>query len=347
MKEILPVIMTTAFERIAVIDDYISFIWTARYYAPGDFELVLPADPKYMEIIKADYYVVRDDDENTGIIETVKLQRDDDGRNILIITGRFLSSILERRIIATQTSVDGTIGDCVAQLLEDNIISPALTDREIANFILGETEVGGTMNAQYTGKNLLETVSDICETYGLGMRVTLDSVNRFVFDLYKGTDRTYDQTANPWVVFSDKYDNLLSSEYEENYRTLRTAVLVAGEGEGLDRRTAWLSRGETGLERRETYKDQRQLRSNGGEISADEYTAMLEEAGKESLTDYTTAFSGTVFFDNIVYKQDVFLGDLCVVENSAWGIFINSRLVEVIESISETGEHSIIPTFGI
>ena len=74
---------------------------------------------------------------------------------------------------------------------------------------------------------------------------------------------------------------------------------------------------------------------------------MLEEAGKESLTDYTTAFSGTVFFDNIQYKTDVFLGDLCVVENSAWGIYINSRLVEVIESVSETGEHSIVPTFGI
>ena len=74
---------------------------------------------------------------------------------------------------------------------------------------------------------------------------------------------------------------------------------------------------------------------------------MLEEAGREALKPWTTAFSGTVYFDNVKYKQDVFLGDLCVIENSVWGIYINARLVEVIESVSETGEYSIIPAFGI
>ena len=347
MKQILPIIMDTSFERLAVIDDYISFIWTTRYYTPGDFELCLAADPKYMSLIRADYYITRDDDENVGIIEDIKIQRTEDAQDLLIVTGRFLSSILERRIIATQTTLTGKVSDCISQLITDNIIAPEIIDREIPSFVLGTYSATDTMDAQYTGKNLMATVTDICQTYGLGYKVTLDSYNRFVFTLYKGTDRTYDQNVNPWVIFSDKYDNLLSSEYEENYRTLKTAVLVAGEGEGLDRRTLWVSTGESGLDRREVYKDQRQLRSNNGEISSSDYEDMLEEAGKEDLTDYTTAFSGTVYFDNIQYKTDVNIGDLCVIENSAWGIYINSRLVEVIESISETGEFSIIPTFGI
>ena len=347
MKEILPVIMDDNFTRLAVIDDYISFIWTARYYEPGDFELVLPADPKYMGIISQDYYVARDDDEDVGIIETIRIERDEDLRQILIVSGRFLSSILGRRIIATQTCLYGKISDCVAQLINDNIISPVIADREIQDFVLGSMSVTGTMQAQYTGKNLLDTISDICVNYGLGMKVTLDSYNRFVFDLYKGTDRTYYQSVNPWVVFSDKYDNLLSSVYEENYRTMVDAVLVAGEGEGVDRRTLWVSRGLTGLDRHEAYKDQRQIRSNNGDISDNDYDDMLQEAGEEALTEYTTAFTGTVYFDNIQYKTDVNLGDLCVIENSVWGIYINARLVEVIESVSETGEHTILPTFGI
>ena len=346
MKDILPVIMNASFTRLAVIDDYVSFIWTPRYYSPGDFELVLPAG-KYMSVIAADYYVAREDDENVGIIEDIQLQRDEDGRNIMIVSGRFLLSILERRIIATQTSLAGNVGDCVSQLLSDNVITPYILDREIPNFVLGTFSVSGTMQAQYTGKNLLETTEEICDSYGLGQKVTLDSSNRFVYTMYEGTDRTYDQNVNPWVVFSDKYDNLLSSHYEENYRDHKTAVLVAGEGEGLDRRTLWLTEGETGLDRREIYKDQRQIRSNGGEISDADYDDMLEEAGREALKPWTTAFSGTVYFDNVKYKQDVFLGDLCVIENSVWGIYINARLVEVIESVSETGEYSIIPTFGI
>ena len=339
--------MSNQFERLAVIDDYISFIWTSRYYAVGDFELCLDVNNDNINLIKKDYFVVRDDDENVGIIEEIKIERNDDGQEILIVSGRFLAGILERRIIATQTTVTGKVSACITKLIQDNVTAPAISARKINNFIIGSFTVNTTMEAQYTGKNLLETISNICETYSLGFKITLNSNNQFVFQLYQGVDRTYDQNVNPWVIFSDQYDNLLSSEYEENYRTLSTAALVAGEGEGLDRKTVWVSDGSTGIDRREVYVDQRNVRSNDGDISASEYTKLLQEAGKEALTKYTTAFTGTVYFDNVVYKQDINLGDLCVIENSKWGIYLNSRLVEVIESVSETGEYSIVPTFGV
>jgi len=341
------VIMSNQFERLAVIDDYISFIWTSRYYAVGDFELCLDVNNDNINLIKKDYFVVRDDDENVGIIEEIKIERNDDGQEILIVSGRFLAGILERRIIATQTTVTGKVSACITKLIQDNVTAPAISARKINNFIIGSFTVNTTMEAQYTGKNLLETISNICETYSLGFKIILNSNNQFVFQLYQGVDRTYDQNVNPWVIFSDQYDNLLSSEYEENYRTLSTAALVAGEGEGLDRKTVWVSDGSTGIDRREVYVDQRNVRSNDGDISASEYTKLLQEAGKEALTKYTTAFTGTVYFDNVVYKQDINLGDLCVIENSKWGIYLNSRLVEVIESVSETGEYSIVPTFGV
>ena len=71
----------------------------------------------------------------------------------------------------------------------------------------------------------------------------------------------------------------------------------------------------------------------------------LEEASK--ITSFTAAFTGVVDFRNIEYKKDVFIGDICVIENTKWGIYINSRLVEVIESIDESGQYTITPTFGI
>lgn len=347
LKEMLPVIMSDQFERLAVIDDYISFIWTSRYYDVGDFELCLDVNDTNIQLIKKDYFVVRDDDENVGIIENIKIQRNDDGQEILIVSGRFLAGILERRIIATQTTVSGKVGACIVQLIQDNVTNPSISARKIDNFVISASYRDITMQAQYTGDNLLETIADICETYKLGFKITLNSNNQFVFRLYEGINRTYDQNTNPWVIFSDKYDNLLSSEYEENYRTLSTAALVAGEGEGLDRKTVWVTDGSTGLNRREVYVDQRNVRSNNGEISDAEYIKLLQEAGHEALTKYTTAFTGTVYFDNVVYKQDVNLGDLCVIENAKWGIYLNSRLVEVIESVSETGEYSIVPTFGV
>ena len=347
MNKMLPVVMNTSFQKLAIIDDYISFIWTTRFYSCGDFELCVNSSQRNISLFKKDYYIVRDDDDHIGIIEDITLDRDEDGQEMMIITGRFLSSILSRRIIAVQTTVDGTISECVNQLITENIVNPSIAARKISNFIVGDHAITEEMSAQYTGKNLLETIEDICKTYSIGFNVLLNSSNQFVFNLLEGVDHTYDQTDLTYVVFSDRYDNLLESKYEEDYTNIVTAALVAGEGEGLDRKTLWTSNGKTGLNRHEVYVDQRNLQSNDGEISSSDYNKLLRQIGLEHITQYTAAFTGTVLFDNVKYRQDVNIGDLVVIENSRWGIYMNTRLVEVIESVSEAGDYSIVPTFGV
>lgn len=348
MNMLLPVVMNSSFERLAVIDDYTSFIWTTRYYTCGDFELCVDVNAKNIGLFQKDYFIVRDDDEHVGIIEDIKIQRNEDGQETLIVSGRFMSSIIGRRIISQQTILNGTLSSCINTLLTNEIINPSISARQISNFTLGTYSISQTMQAQYTGKNLLDTISAICEAYGVGFKVTLNSSNQFVFALFQGTDRSYNQSVNPYVVFSDTYDNLLSSEYEENYQGIATNVLVAGEGEGLDRKTLWVTVDDpSGLNRYEVWKDARNVRSNDGEITDSAYNAMLREDGLESITEFTKAFTGTVYFGNIVWKTDVNIGDICTIENSRWGISINSRLVEVIESVNEAGEYSIIPTFGL
>lgn len=337
--------MNTNFERLAVIDDYSSIIWTKRYYTTGDFELCVPVDQINTSLFQKHYYVVRDDDDEIGIIEDIKIQKNADGEQLMLVTGRFLSSILGRRIIAVQTTVNGTIDNCINTLINQNVINPSDTTRKINNFVLGSYSFDTQLEAQFTGDNLLKVIEDLCETYGLGFKVTLNSSNQFVFALYEGVDHTYDQSVNPWIVFSDQYDNLVSSEYEENYKDMVTAVLVAGEGEGLDRRTQWITDGATGIDRFEFYKDQRDLQSNDGEISDAEYEALLQEAGKQLLTTYTQGFNGEAYYD-FDLNGNIGLGDLVVIENTKWNVHVNSRIVEIIESVSESGEHKYIPTFG-
>ena len=466
MKEILPIVMNSQFERLAVIDEYTSLIWTTRFYTCGDFELCVDVDEKTTGLFRKGYYIMREDDENVGVVEKVQIQKNEDDQEILIVTGRFLPSIIGRRIISKQTVVSGAVSDCVNALLTNEIINPTITARQIPNFTLGSYSIAQTMQAQYTGANLLDKISEICQTYGLGFKVILNDQNQFVFSLIEGVDHSYGQSENPYVIFSDEYDNLLSSQYVEDYSDIATDVLVAGEGEGLDRKTLWVTAGtnlmpnnpaywesgglnggqnvdnatalqtrirlitgipvqpntsyiitktagyaigihqmtaeggtflhdslwqtgttysfttepnctfiricfrtdpsgdispsvigssavitmtenDTGLNRYEVYKDQRNLRTNGGEITEAEYEAQMRESGLESITKITSAFTGTVYFGNIQWKEDVNIGDICVIENKRWGIYTNSRLVEVIESVAETGEYSIVPSFGI
>lgn len=343
----IPVIMNTRFERLGVIDDYVSFIWTTRYYTTGDFELCVDVSNDKTQYLVKDYYILREDDDNVGIINKINKAKNEDGKEMLIVSGRFLSSILARRIIAQQTQLNTTVSSGVYTLVINEAIAPVDENRRIPNLLYGHFEKTDRLVAQYTGDNLLDTIEKICETYGIGHKTTLTEQNEFKFQLYEGVDRSYNQTTNPYVVFSDEYDNLISSEYSENYGEMVTNVLVAGEGEGLDRKTLWVGSDETGLNRHEKYVDQRQLSTNDGEVSDDEYNEQMKEAGLENITSFTNTFSGEVYFDNIEYKKNVYVGDICVIENTNWGIYMNTRLVEVIESVDETGQYTIVPTFGI
>ena len=348
----IPIICNTAFEKLAILDDFVSFIWSSRYNSVGDFELVLNMNDVALNYIKKGYYLLREDDEHVGIVENIKIDVNADGDEQMIVSGRFIESILARRIVAEQTQFnEQKVSDVIYGLIDDAIVNPDDDTRKIAQFINGTYEVAATITCQFTGKNLLDVIQNLCEEYHLGFKITISDTlipKAFNFNLYQGTDRTYNQSVNPYAVFSDKYDNLLTAEYLESYENLVTDVLVAGEGEGTDRKTAWASKAtNTGLNRYEMYKDARNMSSDEGYISDEEYTASLVAEGMESITEYTQAFSGQVDFTNVKYKTDINLGDLCVIECSKWGININARLVEVIESINEQGVYTITPTFGL
>ena len=346
----IPIIANTSFHKLAIIDDFSSFIWTSRYYSAGDFELVVPVNPITLATMRKGYYVFRDDtDTDVGIIEALDIQENADGQETIIARGRFLTSILGRRIVAVQTQINNqTIDAACAALITDAIIEPEISERTIDNFVIDSSyTTAKKITIQITGKNLLDAIGKICESNGIGFRVRLSGGN-FVFQMYEGTDRSYGQSINPYVVFSDKYDNLMSSEYQENYQNVVTDVLIAGEGEGLDRKTLWVTKDSlSGLNRYEYYQDARNMSTNEGEIPDEEYYEQLESAALENITEYTVACSGEVDFSGVQYGVDVFLGDICTVENTRWGIFMNSRLVEVIESIDETGAYTITPTFGV
>ena len=127
-----------------------------------------------------------------------------------------------------------------------------------------------------------------------------------------------------------------------------TDVLIAGEGEGLARKTLWVTKtAPSGLNRYEFFQDARDASTNDGEISDEVYYNQLRGEALESITAFTTAFTGEVDFSNIVYKQDVNIGDICTIKNKRWGLSINTRLVEIIESIGENGAYTITPSFGI
>lgn len=349
-------ILDTNFVSKSIIDVYTSLIWTDRYSAYGDFEIYTTMNTKLLDIFKQDYYLVSDDSEHAMIIENLKIQSDAESGVFLTVTGRSLESILDRRIIWTQTNLSGNLQNAIYRLLAENVMYPSIPNRQIPNFVFDtstDPNVSGLSitDLQFTGDNLYEAIQKICNTYNIGFKVTLNSANQFVFKLYAGSDRSYNQSSLPYVVFSPNFENLINSDYDEKREGYKNITLVAGEGEGIERRTYVVGDGTvTGLSRRELYTDARDISSSvdGGELTPEQYNAALAARGQEKLAEvevektYEAKVEPTQMYR---YGEHYWMGDLCQLENE-FGMENRVRVVEFIHSESSSGLEQY-PTFEV
>lgn len=340
-------------ETIAIVDAYVSLIWTERYSEHGDFELYTFVDTPLLQCLRKNNYLVLRESDATMIIEDLFLDTDVESGQYLTVTGRSLESILDRRIIWGQKTVTGNLQNVIHELLNDCIISPVNPDRKIDNFIFEDTTdeyiAQLTIDAQFTGDNLYDVVKSLCDEASIGFRIVLNDANQFVFSLYSGEDRSYDQDKNPYVVFSPEFDNILSSSYMESSKSLKTVTLIAGEGEGSARKMTSVGDG-TGLSRRELFTDARDISTTVDDrtLTDAEYTAKLEQRGLEKLAENSSigSFEGQVESTRMfVYGEDFFMGDIVQVANE-YGIEGKARITELIRSHSEAGL-DVYPTFNM
>ena len=342
------------FTRVAVVDSYESILWIDRYNKPGEFELYLLAEPKILTYLKEGNYVVQKDSEHVCKIEGVEINTSVETGNHYIIKGRSIESILDRRIVWNQTTFNNVyLQTAIQRLLNENVINPSIAARKIPNFIFeASTDTAITtqkITAQYTGDNILDLLQEICDNRKIGFMVTLNDNHQFVFKLYSGKDRSYDQTNNNYVVFSPEFDNIVNSNYQESDVSYKNVTLVAGEGEGSARKT-YVVGNTTGLERRELYTDARDIQStdeNQNPIPAATYNEMLRQRGLEKLAECKRDknFDGQVeTFKMFIYKRDFYMGDIIQIKNE-YGLEGPARVVEYVMSENVQNGLEYYPTF--
>ena len=296
------------FVPIKLIDTYKSAIWTERFREAGDFEIVTSVDA--LDYIQKGYYLTRPDSDRVMIVEGFQIETDSETGNWLIVNGRSIESILDRRIIWNTTNLESKLDYAIKRLITENVISPAISDRAIPNIIYADSSDpyidSLTITAQFTGDNLYDTICSLCETYDIGWKITLKDIDvledleyieyidvledfedqsgnkiidasgnviqaktgtiqRLAVELYPGSDRSYEQTENPYVVFSPSFDNIINSQYVESDKELKDVALVAGEEEGDNRRKQIVG-SNSGIERRELYVDARDLQSDSQQL---------------------------------------------------------------------------------
>lgn len=337
---------------IGLIDAYNSVIWNVQFFGKNDFQIVTAASDANMDLLQEGRLLARESDikldsyNNVMLIEKVQIDLDSEKGWLLTVTGKGLKNLLSRRVVWSQITSTGTVETTIRQVITDNAINPTDPNRAIPNLVLDSLQgFTDTADIQLLGENLAEWLESICTTYGYGWDIYIKN-HQYVFKLYQGTDRSYNQSSVVPVVFSPEFDNLLSSSYAYDKSGYINAALIGGEGQGTAKRTASIGTA-SGLARFETYVDGSSVSSNGEIITVEEYTALLQSYGKEQIAvnQITKSFDGEVIPDGL-YKlnTDYFLGDIVQIQNEK-GISATPRIIEIIYADDENGT-SVVPTFS-
>lgn len=363
-------------EIIGILDDFQSVIWETSYYSTGAFEVYLQAAPQYINMLQTGNYVTRPDDENIGIIENINVEYSEEFGKMIAASGRFAKSLLDRRIIYNTSGnitgklsispviSSGLVETAVRKLVTDHIISSPQTARNISFITLGELqgitkkivdESGNNAQLQTSFGNLLEYTDEMLHSYELGAKMVFDRETlQLKYTVYEGKDRSRNNTQNNLpIIMAQEYDNFFSSRYEKNTTQFKNTALIGGEGEGTNRFCTMIGTNATGLNRREVWIDASaqsktyELNGEQKQYTDDEYLALLKSAGTQTIADYQIAerYEGELNVNTLTYKTDFNIGDIITVEDNELNIYINPRIITVIENQDESG-YSISISYG-
>ena len=357
-----------SFSLVAIIDKYSSLIWTDRYDDCGEFELSIPYESKWKSVFKKDYLCKIDFSDHWCFIEKIEINKDEESAAMMIVSGRSVESILQRRIIigkkefgTDETKVN--VQNSIKSLINENIISPSNSNRKISNFVFKEsTETAVTkltFAESYDGTDLLDVVTGICQDKHIGFRVLVNSSNKFEFSLFSGRDRSKSSNDTGYVIFSPYYDNLVTSNYFSSTEEYRNVMVVLLDDE--THTTVYSTDDEpTGLNRREVYESDSKMEdieltekeSNNKLIINLKKTSSVKsqirsKAIKKLKRDYKikTGFEGDIIPEKMYkYRTNYNVGDKVQFEDS-YGNNERVYISEVVISYDENGL-LILPTFA-
>lgn len=356
-------ILDVAFRRVNVVDTFESLIWTERFAAAGDFEIVLHSTRANRALFTSGTKLAINESYRVMSVETVEDKVDSEGRALLTVKGPSLEMILDDRVAADFFGdtfnnpawiLTGTPAAIARKIFNDICALGQLMPADIIPYLQPGTIFPASTIAESTDvitvelslKTVYAAIKELCELYDMGFRLVRNfDMSQLYFDIYMGSDRTTRQSSLAAVVFSPELDNLQNTTELTTTELYKNAAYVFSPvgyalvyPEGIDPLIA-------GFERRI-------LLVNADDITDPDpptATALMTQRGLEELskTRKLTAFDGEINQGISAYKYgvDYQLGDLVEMRNID-GVSNNMQVTEQIFVSDKEGERSY-PTLVI
>lgn len=372
-------VLDKSFEVVSLCDTFSSLIWTERYSGYGDFELYLPASIENINMFPRGFYLslieppvydkngkkieIRND---VMIVEKTELSTDLEEGDRLVVSGRSLESLLLRRVIPKKVKYESTDPrEIIKTILNENIIDPSEPARKIHNFKIAmdssqRPDTKDKRTYEFDGDYVYDAIKTICDDYDWGFSLDLKTDDNWrtsylAFSTVYGIDRSYEQTKNPYMVFSPRFDNLISSDTIEDDTEFYNSAYVASTEETKDNKTRRLIKyvpnnsGRSEWDIRETFYTNSDAKLNDGNNNprpdSDIYSE-LEKYGKAELKTQKSndSFDAEIaLLNSVQYHRDYDIGDLIQFDN-VYGVNRTARITEYVRNEDDNGYREY-PTF--
>lgn len=318
------------FNKMGLVSTYRSLVWEEAYQNRGVFTLVVNDTQENINLLLIDRIIYMTDKKTAMVIKYRKFISENQTIEIRGFTT--LDFIDQRGLLGTTLINNAEQG--MRQTLSNNLRGfPSITQSETK----GYTE---TIGAQYSNTLLLPMFSEISVQAELGIRMLFDHENkRHVFDVYKGIDRTFEQSTNPPVMFSEQWGNLAGTIIVDDRSLFKNVAYVFGAGEGEDREMVEVGTAQ-GKDRYELFVDARDLQHTAGQTIT-QYRDILYARGITTLNGYIQRASFQAEVDSLDFGVKYDLGDRITCKSQRYGIQLNTRILQFKQQI----ENNISKTY--
>lgn len=333
------------YESEKIFDGFKSLMVQLNYYTYSTFQLNVGLTPENVRLFIPETILYME-----GLYFYVDSAKAEDSNNDeMVVTGRSLLGKSRDRIVYRKYSRSARPEQIVWDHLSNELVSPSDSKRKIHYLSLVQVPDFGRKSIQYQNSygNVAEEIETLCTSYDFGIRETAVSLgepnNKIEF--YQGRDLTQ------IVEFSEDFENLKKSGYQNNNFDESTTAIVFGEGDGGERKSVVINPEVEGLKRKELYVDARDLQQESDEkvLTDAEYEEALTDRGVTKLSERQRilTLTGEVQVGSKLFKlgTDYWLGDKVTIKSKRY----NLKKEVVITTINKTYDKDglfIEPIFG-
>ena len=369
-------ILNENLQRIKNVSKFESLQWISNFYTTGEFILSCPISYfsyLYVEDPLVDRFLENTQDkEHIGVITSVEKITDDNGNKSLEVKGKFAESLLERRVIISDSTYEGknvleTLNDEYKKFQTDikrkmSILSDEIDVEEgIKGVDITDESIMLSTSVQYSlGSVFSDELYNKLKPYGLSYKLKWKQIegneltNLIDVQIYGGKNLSIEQDINERIIIEQRRGTAVSINYYKDKENIRNFAYLVNEKK--EQSSRFITETEmTGLKRREVFMDMSSVSQTIQDKDGTNYIVSDEDFYKMVDNEVVSELNGYVESESVEaeppqwllnnFRTKYNIGDIISVKDNELNYFEDKRITAATETWSNSG-YTISLTLG-